>query len=456
MRGNILVVDDEENQREMIAGFLRKKGHEVTAASSGDRAVEVFRKKGYDVVVTDYRMRGTHGVGVLKAVKELNPTVGVILISAYGTVETAVEAMKEGAEDFLVKPIDLEQLEALLQRALSHQAVVRENRELKERLAERYRFDQIVGESGTMQEAMNLAARVAKSKATVLIRGESGTGKGLLANAIHLTSDRADGPFIETNCAALSPGVLESELFGHEKGAFTGADRMRAGRFEHADGGTIFIDEIGDLPLPVQVKLLNVIQEEAFQRVGGNETVNVDVRIIAATHQDLEVMLEEGRFRQDLYFRLNVVSIAIPPLRGRRSDIPLLVEHFVEKHAQRNSKKMDGVSREALDCIMRYPFPGNVRELENALERAVVLSRGTRVELEDLPPSIRHCVPLTAGPDVEVGKATLPEMVEDLERRAIVRALEETGGIRTKAAELLGISERNLRYKMEKYQVEGR
>ena len=338
MRGRILVVDDEENQREMVSGFLRKKGHEVVTAPDGDRAVEVSRDKTFDVVVTDYRMKGTDGVGVLKAVKEINPTVGVILISAYGTVETAVEAMKEGAEDFLVKPIDLEQLEALIQRALSHQAVVRENRELKERLAERYRFDQIIGESGTMQEAMNLAARVAKSKATVLIRGESGTGKGLLANAIHLTGDRAEGPFLEVNCAALSPGVLESELFGHEKGAFTGADRTRIGRFEQADGGTLFIDEVGDIPLPVQVKLLNVIQEEAFQRVGGNETVNVDVRIIAATHQDLEAMLEEGRFRQDLYFRLNVVSIAIPRLRDRTSDIPLLVEHFVEKHAQKNGK----------------------------------------------------------------------------------------------------------------------
>jgi DNA-binding NtrC family response regulator len=456
MRGNILVVDDEENQREMIAGFLRKRGHAVTTASSGERAVEIFRQQTYEVVVTDYRMKGTDGVGVLRAVKEVNPTVGVILISAYGTVETAVEAMKEGAEDFLVKPIDLEQLEALLQRALLHQAVVRENRQLKERLAERYRFDQIIGESGTMQEAVNLAARVAKSKATVLIRGESGTGKGLLANAIHLAGERRDGPFVETNCATLSPGVLESELFGHEKGAFTGADRMRIGRFEQADGGTLFIDEVGDLPLPVQVKLLNVIQEEAFRRVGGNETVRVDVRIIAATHQDLEVMLEQGRFRQDLYFRLNVVSISIPPLRERRSDIPLLVEHFLQKHAVKNQKKIDGLSREALDCIIRYPFPGNVRELENALERAVVLSRGTRVESEDLPPSIRQCGTPPAGPDVPLGKSTLPQMVEDLERRAILKALEQSGGIRTKAAELLGISERNLRYKMEKYRVAGR
>jgi two-component system NtrC family response regulator len=456
MKGRVLVVDDEENQREMIAGFLRKKGHHVVTAPDGARAVEIFRERICDVVVTDYRMKDTDGVQVLKAVKEINPVVGVILVSAYGTVETAVEAMKEGAEDFLVKPIDLAQLEALLQRALSHQAVVRENLELRERLAERYRFDQIIGESGTMQEALNLAARVAKSRATVLIRGESGTGKGLLANAIHLTSDRREGPFVETNCAALSPGVLESELFGHERGAFTGADRMRIGRFEQADGGTLFIDEVGDLPLPVQVKLLNVIQEQAFQRVGGNETVHVDVRIIAATHQDLEGMLEQGRFRQDLYFRLNVVSIAIPPLRERRSDIPLLVEHFVAKHADRNRKRIEGVSPEALDSMMRYSFPGNVRELENALERAVVLSRGTRVEREDLPPSIRHCSAPGAGPEIELGKATLAEMVEVLEKNVIIRALEQTGGIRTRAAELLGISERNLRYKMDKYGVAGR
>jgi two-component system NtrC family response regulator len=303
---------------------------------------------------------------------------------------------------------------------------------------------------------MNLAARVAGSKATVLVRGESGTGKGLLANAIHLASDRAEGPFVEINCAALSPGVLESELFGHEKGAFTGADRTRIGRFEQADGGTLFIDEVGDVPLPVQVKLLNVIQEEAFQRVGGDGTVRVDVRIIAATHQDLEAMLEEGRFRQDLYFRLNVVSIAIPPLRDRRSDIPLLVEHFVGKHAAKNDKKIDGLSQEALDCIIRYPYPGNVRELENALERAVVLSRGNLIEQEDLPPSIRHCGSTVPVRDEGSGKATLPEMVEDLERRAIIRALDETGGVRTRAAERLGISERNLRYKMEKYGVTGR
>jgi DNA-binding NtrC family response regulator len=278
----------------------------------------------------------------------------------------------------------------------------------------------------------------------------------LLANAIHLTSDRANGPFLGVNCAALSPGVLESELFGHEKGAFTGADRTRVGRFEQADGGTLFIDEVGDIPLPVQVKLLNVLQEEAFQRVGGNATVSVDVRIIAATHQDLEAMLEEGRFRQDLYFRLNVVSIAIPRLRDRTSDIPLLVEHFVEKHAEKNGKQIDGVSREALDRIIRYPYPGNVRELENALERAVVLCRGNRIEVEDLPPSIRNCGPVGPGREPEFGKATLPQMVEDLERRTIIRALEQTGGVRTKAADLLGISERNLRYKMEKYQVAGR
>jgi len=455
MKGSILVVDDEEHQREMVSGFLRRKGHRVAACSDGDSAVELVRNTSFDLIVTDYRMKGTDGLDLLKAVKNINPTIAVILISAYGTVETAVDAMKEGAVDFLVKPIDLEQLEALTQRALLHRAVVQENQELRKRLAERYRFDQIIGESGTMQEAVNLAARVAGSMATVLIRGESGTGKGLLANAIHLASDRAAKPFLTINCAALSPGVLESELFGHEKGAFTGADRMRIGRFEQADGGTLFIDEVGDLPLPVQVKLLNVIQERTFQRVGGNASIAADVRIIAATHQDLESMLEEGRFRQDLYFRLNVVSIVIPPLRDRRSDIPLLIEHFVRKHAQKNGKVMDGVSPQALDTLVRYAYPGNVRELENGLERAVVLSRGSLIEPEDLPPSIRHGGSVIKQ-EMEVGTVSLPEMVEGLEKRAIIQALEKTGGVRTRAAELLGISERNLRYKMERYHVEGR
>ena len=452
----IIVVEDEPSILSVLSTLLRSEGYEVEPTLGGDKATEKLKGDSFDLMISDIRMSPVDGMELLRYARKQAAGMAVIMVTAYGSVETAVEAMKEGAEDFLVKPINLEQLEALILRALSHQAVVRENRELRERLEERYRFDQIIGESGTFQEAMNLAARVAKSKAAVLIRGESGTGKGLLANAIHLTSDRAEGPFLEVNCAALSPGVLESELFGHEKGAFTGADRTRVGRFEQADGGTLFIDEVGDIPLPVQVKLLNVIQEEAFQRVGGNATVNVDVRIIAATHQDLEVMLEEGRFRQDLYFRLNVVSIAIPRLRDRTSDIPLLVEHFVGKHAERNGKQIDGVSREALDCIIRYPYPGNVRELENALERAVVLCRGTRIEVEDLPPSIRNCGPAVPGRELEFGKATLPQMVEDLERRVIIRALEETGGVRTRAADLLGISERNLRYKMEKYQVAGR
>jgi DNA-binding NtrC family response regulator len=452
MKGSLLVVDDEAIQREMVAGFLRKKGHDVETAADGDEALAAFREGTFDAVVTDYRMKGADGVAVLKGVKAINPTVGVLLVSAYGTVETAVEAMKEGAEDFLVKPINLEQLDALVQRALARQVLVRENRELKKRLGERVRLAGIIGESGTVQEAINLAARVARSKATVLLRGESGTGKGLLAGAIHAASDRADGPLVEVNCAALSPGVLESELFGHEKGAFTGAERRRIGRFEQAHGGTLFIDEVGDIPQPLQVKLLHVIQEGAFERVGGNETIRVDVRIVAATHRDLEAMVADGTFRQDLYYRLNVVAIAIPPLRERRSDIPPLVEHFVARYAASNGRDTEGVTREALECLIRYPYPGNVRELENAIERAIVLGRGNRIAVEDLPPAIRVCGEENAASGLT---PTLAAQVEELERRMIREALDASGGVRTRAAEKLGISERNLRYKMEKYGIAG-
>ena len=402
--------------------------------------------------MTDLKMKGTDGVELLRAVKELNPVTGVILVSAFGTVEAAVEAMKLGADDFLVKPINLEQLDALVQKALERTALVRENRVLKERLSQRFRFDAIVGDSGAMQQALNIAGRAAPSKATILVRGESGTGKGLFANAIHLASDRADGPFVEINCAALSPGVLESELFGHEKGAFTGADRQRRGLFEQADEGTLFIDEVGDVPIEIQVKLLNVIQSGTFYRVGGNQPIRVDVRLVAATHRDLEYLVEEGRFREDLYYRLNVVSMVIPPLRERRSDIPELVDHFLGKFASANNKHIRGVSAAAMDRMVRYVFPGNVRELENMIERAVVLARSDVIGPEDLPPSLtQKSHGLEADGAYQVGQSSLTEMVESLEKKAIRMAMEMAGGVQTKAAEILGISERNLRYKLDKY-----
>lgn len=454
MIGKILIVDDEKNQRELIAGFLKKKGHDVVSAKDGEQAVDIFHEHPFDLVISDFKMKNLTGVEVLKAVKKINPTVSVILVSAFGTVETAVQAMKFGAVDFLVKPINLEQLEGLVNRALLHDALVRENEQLKERLAQKYRFERIIGDSGAMQEVLNLAGRAATSKATILIRGESGTGKDLLANAVHLASDRADGPFVEINCAALSPGLLESELFGHEKGAFTGADKRRAGRFEIADGGTLFIDEVGDIPLQTQVKLLNVIQSGKFMRVGGNEEIRVDVRIVAATHRDLETMIKEDKFREDLYFRLNVVSVVIPPLRERRSDIPLLIDNFVRQFASRNEKQIEGISAEAQNCLIRYNYPGNIRELENAIEQAVVLARGNTVELGDLPGRIKVCGKTTvSNPEIEIGQTPLPEMIEALEIDAIRQAIEMAHGVQTKAAEILGIGERNLRYKIEKYKL---
>lgn len=446
----ILIIEDEAVQRETLMGFLRKRGYEVKGAASGPEGLEQLRERPVDLILTDYRMPEMSGLEVLRAAKEINPEVAVVVITAYGTIGSAVEAMKEGAADFLTKPIDLDELEIVVKRALERQALISENRALREQLKARYQLEGIVSSSPEMEEVLNLAGRSASSKATVLIRGESGTGKELIARAIHYASPRRDRPFVAVNCAALSESLLESELFGHEKGAFTGADRMRRGRFEQADRGTLFIDEVGDIPLPVQVKLLRVLQEQAFERVGGNETLHVDVRIIAATHRDLERMIHDGTFREDLFYRLNVVCIEIPPLRRRRSDIPALVEHFLRTYAEENGKAIEGVSKEAMDRLMKYDYPGNVRELENAIERAVVLARGRWITTEDLPLSIRGA---ESEQDLVRRRraGSLPEMVEQLEREAIADALERAGGVQSRAAALLGITERNLRYKLKKY-----
>ncbi|MBN2383035.1 sigma-54-dependent Fis family transcriptional regulator [bacterium] len=451
MKGKILVVDDEKNQRILVADFLKELGHEIVTAENGEQACELIEKQAFNLVISDYKMKNIDGIAVLRAVKEHNPSIGVILISAFGTVETAVEAMKAGADDFLVKPINLEQLSTYIQKSLAHHALVRENRELKTRLAERFRLDNIIGESGTMQEVINLAGRAAASTATILIRGESGTGKGLLAQAIHYASDRAQAPFLEINCAALSPGLLESELFGHEKGAFTGADRLHQGKFEMAHRGTLFLDEVGDLPPDVQIKLLNVIQSKSLMRVGGNTKIQTDVRLVAATHRDLEQMIKDRTFREDLYFRLNVVALLIPPLRERKSDIPLLIDHLLHKHAHQNKKYIQGLTREALDLLITYDYPGNVRELENAIMRAVVLARDTVITPADLPPTLHALEDRTETIEPTPGKQTLTERVERLEKQLISQALRQNRGIQTQAALMLGINERNLRYKMRKY-----
>jgi DNA-binding NtrC family response regulator len=445
-RFHILVVDDEPVQREMISGFLKKQSFEVSAADSAERALELFRQDAFDLVLTDQRMANMSGLELLQAVHAINPETPVILISAFGTVETAVAALKQGALDYLTKPVNLDELLHRIQQVRDRYRIINENRELREALRERYRIEGIIGESGQMLEVLSLVRRVAPSEATVLIRGESGTGKELIAQAIHFASPRARGPLVKVNCAALPEALLESELFGHEKGAFTGAVASRQGRFELANGGTIFLDEIGDLPLHLQAKLLRVLQEREYEKVGSSRSVKVNVRILAASHRPLEALIKSGLLREDLYYRLNVVTIFIPPLRERRSDLSLLIDHFLQRFAEKNGKTIRGLTHEARDVLLRYDYPGNVRELENLIERAVVLTRDDIVGSGDLPLTVQD----SEAEDEKQG-TNLTVAVEALERRMIRDALARSDSVQTHAAELLGISERALRYKLTKY-----
>ena len=444
-RFHILVVDDEPVQRELISGFLKKQSFEVSAAESAERALELFRQDAFDLVLTDQRMANMSGLELLQAVHAINPETPVILITAFGTVETAVAALKQGALDYLTKPVNLEELLHRIQQVSDRYRIINENRELREALRERYRIEGIVGESGQMLDVLSLVRRVAPSEATVLIRGESGTGKELIAQAIHFASPRARGPLVKVNCAALPEALLESELFGHEKGAFTGAVTSRQGRFELANGGTIFLDEIGDLPLHLQAKLLRVLQEREYEKVGSSRSVKVNVRIMAASHRPLEALIKSGLLREDLYYRLNVVTILIPPLRERRSDLALLIDHFVRRFAEKNGKKISGFTPEGRDILLRYDYPGNVRELENIIERAVVLTRNDVIGKGDLPITVQE---MEAVDDEE---SNLTVAVERLERRMIRDALARFEGVQTRAAEMLGMSERALRYKLIKY-----
>jgi DNA-binding NtrC family response regulator len=446
----ILLVDDEAAQRAMIRGFLHKQGWRVSDVGSGAEALQAVRHETFDLVITDYKMPGMSGFDVLQGIKQINPAIPVVILTAYGTVDSAVEAMKAGAYDYLAKPIDLDELLHLIDRVQERWRLVTEVQELRQELVQRFRFDQIIGSSGKMQEVLSLVARVSQTPATVLIRGESGTGKELIAKAIHYNSQRRDGPFVKVNLAALPDTLLESELFGHEKGAFTGAMERRIGRFEAADQGTIFLDEIGDLSLPLQVKLLRVLQEREFERLGSNRSTRVNIRIIAATNQDLEAAMQDRRFREDLYYRLNVVTIFLPPLRERRADIPLLIEHLLRKFSRHIGKDVHTVSREAMDILMKYAYPGNVRELENILERAVILARHDTIRLEDLPLHLQQPVDEGLQP-ATADDASLPEVLTSIEKQIIQRALEHHDGVQVRAAEELGISERVLRYKMRKH-----
>jgi len=446
-------MDDEVQDRRRIEEYLVQKKYDVQAVGTANEAMNAIRQERFDVFITDCNIPGVDALETSAEVHKINPDMAVIIMTAFGTIETAVKAIKAGAYDYLPKPLDLDQLNMLIGRISERQSLIRENTELKEQLRERYKFDEIVSTSHSMEEVLNLAGRVSSSNAAVLLRGESGTGKELVAKAIHYHSQRANFPLIKVNCAALPEALLESELFGHEKGAFTGATSRRIWRFEAADKGTLFLDEIGELTPGMQVKLLRVLQEHEFERLGGNQSVKTDVRIITATNRDIEKAINENQFREDLYYRLNVISIVIPPLRERKEDIPALLDYFSKKYGEENSKQITGITPEARDLLMRYPYPGNVRELENIIERAVVLSKRTTITAADLPIHLQTVIGDGAYFAQKL-KGSLNEILETVERGLILEALKESGGVQTRASERLGISERVLRYKLKKYNIQ--
>ncbi len=443
----ILVVDDEDNARRAIATILGEEGYEVAEASNGEEALARLADFSPAVVLTDVRMPKMDGLTFLRKAREQGSEATFIMMTAFASVETAVEAMRAGAENYLVKPLDANAVLVVLGKALDQRALKREAESLREQVRQRARFHNIIGDSPQLQALYEVVRRAANTRATVLILGESGTGKELIAQAIHHESQRRDKPFVKVHCAALSENLLESELFGHEKGAFTGALARKEGRFELADGGTLFLDEIGEISPSVQVKLLRVLQEREFERVGGTQTLKVDVRIVAATHRDLTAEVKAGRFREDLYYRLNVVAVTLPPLRERKSDIPALVNHFLEKYSDSYGKDVRGLAPGTLQALLSYDWPGNIRELENAIERAVVLASGNELTTDDLPPVLRGPRPLGSSTSSLIPGATLAQ----IEREAILRTLEMVGGSTTRAAEILGISVRKVQYRLKEY-----
>ncbi len=445
-KGHILVVDDEASAREALKALLEDTGYAVETAPEGFKALGVLEEWPCDVLLTDLRMPMMSGLELIEKARDADPELACIVMTAFGSIENAVEAMKAGADDYLTKPLNFDAVEILLERTMQHLEMRRELQRVREREHADRRDSRIVGNSPAIQEVVAMIDQVAGSQATVLVTGESGTGKELVAERIHEQSDRAEQPFVRLHCAALADTLLESELFGHEEGAFTGATGQRTGRFEQADGGTLFLDEIGEIPPKTQVKLLRFLQQKEFERVGGNETISVDVRILAATNRDLERQVREGEFREDLYYRLNVIDIHIPPLRARRDDIPLLVHHFVTEYAQQNNTAIEEIDPEAMEALQEYEWPGNVRELENTIERAVVLANDRRIGLEHLPSDFGEA-PFSRDSDIRIPGSTL----EDIERHAILKTYESTGGSTSETADILGVSVRKIQYKIKEY-----
>lgn len=446
----ILVVDDDSSHRTMLKATLSADSYQVFEASDGEEAISMVEKGFYDLIMLDLKMKNIDGIETLQQIKKISPAIPILIMTAYASVQTAVEALKLGAFDYLVKPLDMDDVRHTLKKTLDYHQLEIENKALKEQGALEFDFSNIVGESKKMRDLFEVLALAAHSHATILIIGESGTGKELIANAIHKNSPRADKPFIKVNCAALPENLLESELFGHEKGAFTGAASRRMGRFELANSGTIFLDEIGDMSPATQAKILRVIQEGEFERLGGEKTVKVDVRSIAATNKDLKEQVHLGNFRKDLYFRLSVVPVNIPPLKDRKEDIPLLAEHFVKQYSEKNQRLIKGFSPMAMDLLMRYSWPGNVRELENCVERAVIMCREQFITPEELPIAIQSLVEKDEPKQIGVQPG---HTLQEVEKEMILTTLEQTNGNRTKAAEILGITRQTLQNKLKEYKI---
>jgi DNA-binding NtrC family response regulator len=448
----ILVVDDDPEILEVIADILQQAGYDVDRAADGRKAIRRIEDDFYDLVVTDLNLPKVDGMKILQYVVDQSPDTMCVILTGYGTIKGSVEAIKMGAFDYISKPVKSDEILIVVEKALKFRQLERENTLLKQQLRKKYRFENFIGDSNPIQKVFELIEKVADTDSTVLITGESGTGKELIAKAIHYNSNRRDNPMVVINCGAIPEELLESELFGHEKGAFTGAHKMRVGRFELANGGTIFLDEIGDMSPNLQVKLLRVLQEQKFERVGGTRTLAIDVRIIAATNKNLINAVNKGTFRQDLYYRLNVIPMKVPPLRLRKSDIPLLVDFFIKKFNKQKRKRITGLTSVALDALMAYSWPGNVRELENLIERLVILSNGDEIDIDDIPESVKGKAAKVESIEVKIPKdgIVFDQAVEEYEKKLILQALSETNWVKTKAAKLLNINRTTLIEKMKK------
>lgn len=457
MKSRILVVDDEESIREFLEIMLKKEGYEITLAEDGQKAKDLLAKKSFDMIISDLQMPHVTGIELLKHVKESYPDTVFMLITAFGTTETAVEAMKMGAYDYLTKPFKIDEVRLNIQNALRSKNLEVENRVLKKELVKEYSFQNMVGNSDAMHAIYDMIKRVSTTPTNVLITGESGTGKEVVAKAIHYNGPLKDRPFVTVNCGAIPENLMESEMFGHKKGSFTGAITDKAGLFEVADGGTLFLDEVGELPMSIQVKLLRAIQERVIRRVGATDDMKVEVRIVAATNRNLEDMVAKGTFRQDLFYRLNVINIKTPSLRERADDIPLLANHFLKKYNDRLNKNIAGISAEAMEILKRYDYPGNVRELENMIERTVALEGGATILPESLPPMVNtHSGrKMASSNEIEIGDegVDLDKVVGQIEKELLIKAIHAAGGVKKRAAKLLNISFRSMRYRIEKYNL---